>query len=156
MTAINIIFDPGKNNIKITNREEKVQLNNLRIYIPKSFSLDLFAVIQKDNQNNGNLIKLSRTSEYNKNFDILKPSLDNVISASEGESKIALLYFEADTLSSTNSLPINIGYENFEQGGRMYFLNQLSDEVTSAYNKIQQLTELNIQLYRDIREVAEK
>ena len=153
---INIIFDPSKNNIKITNRESKIQLNNLKIYIPKSFSFDLFAIIQKEDQNDRNLIKLSKSSEYNKNFDILKASMDNVIIAPEGASQITLFYFENNMLVSTNALPINIGYEDFKQGGKMYFLNQLSEEIAVTYNKIQQLTELNVQLYKDIREVAEE
>ena len=156
MIIINIIFNPDKNNIKITNHESKIQLSNLKIYTPKYFSFDLFAIIQKNDQNDRNLIKLSNSSEFNKNFNILKASLDNVIMAPEGESQITLFYFENDVLVSTNSLPINIGYENFEQCGKMYFLNQLSEEIAVAYNKIQQLTELNIQLYEDIREVAKQ
>ncbi len=156
MIIINIIFDPNRHNIKITNNESKVQLSNLKFFMPKSFLFDTFAIIRKVGQNDKNLIKLSLSSEESRNFNIFKASADNIITAPEGDSEITLLYLNNKELMTTNSLPINIGYENFEQGQKILLLKELSEEIALAYDRIQKMTELNIQLYKDIREVAKE
>ena len=155
MIIINIIFDNEKNNIKITNGESSVQLNNLKFFVPKTFKSDnLFAVITTPSGNE-NVIKLTDSLESNRNFDILKASMNSTITANEsGESRILLLYLDREVVYSTNSLSINIEYADYEKGKTLFLLNELSNEVAVAYEKIMQMTELNIQLYNDIREVA--
>lgn len=152
---INIIFDNVKNNIKITNGESLVQLNNLKFFVPKTFNSDnLFAVITTP-KGNENIIKLTNSLEVNKNFDILKASLESVITADEsGESQILLLYIDNGVVNSTNALSINVEYRDYEKGQTIFLLNKLSNDVAVAYEKVMKLTELNIQLYNDIREVA--
>lgn len=156
MIIINIIFDSNKNNIKITNGESKVQLNNLKFFVPKTFSSDkIFAVISNP-QGKENVIKLSKSSEHNKNFSILKASMDSIITANGGESQILLFYLDGDTLISTNSLSINIEYEDYQRGKKIFLIQELSNEIALAYDKISKMTELNIQLYKDMREVNEE
>lgn len=155
MIIINIIFDNSKNNIKITNGESEVQLNNLKFFIPKIFHSDnIFAVITSP-QGDENIIKLTDSFEQNKNFNILKASMDSIITANEeGESQLLLMFIDNGTIISTNAININVKYENYEKGKMFFLLQQLSNETARAYDKILQMTELNIQLYEDIREVT--
>lgn len=150
---INIIFDSNKNNIKITNGESKVQLNNLKFFVPKTFLSDKIFVIISNSQGKENIIKLSKSSEYNKNFSILKASMDSIITADGGESKLVLFYLEDDTLISTNSVFLDIDYEDYQKGKKIYLLQDFTKDIALTYEKISKMTELNIQLYKDIREV---
>lgn len=153
MIIINIIFDSNKNNIKITNGESKVQLNNLKFFVPKTFSSDkIFAIIANE-QGKENVIKLSKSSEHNKNFSILKASMDSIITADGGQSQLILFYLEDDTLISTNAISLDIEYEDYQKGKKIYLLQEFAKDIALTYDKISKMTELNIQLYKDIREV---
>ena len=51
---------------------------------------------------------------------------------------------------------INLTLDKSRSAMQLYFLDDLTSEVISKYNKIIELTEMNINIYKDIKEVIGK
>jgi c-di-GMP-binding flagellar brake protein YcgR len=145
----------NKNNtLRIIDYNEKADLADIIFYIPKELNGNFYCRII-DSNNNEDILTLSY-SESDKMYNIYNISLDNTIACKEGNSTLSLLYFNNSQMKSSENFSLVLTYNTFTLGSQINLIEKLSKEISGMYNKIIDLTQMNIDIYKDIKEVSEK
>ena len=131
------------------------QLEDIMFYLPKDIrNITLYCRLV-DADGNECIAKMEQTGKES-DYNIYQVSLDNAISNVEGSTKVVFIMIQNNTMKTVSAGNIHLKYDNFSMAHRLYLMNELSKSIALTYAKIEQLTEMNLQLYKDIQEVAGK
>ena len=100
------------------------------------------------------VLKLVQTDSLDKVYNIYQISLDNYITCVNGQTTLSLISIADDLLKKSDDLDININYDAFRTGINISLIARMDADVASQYEKIVKLTELNIQIHKDIEEAS--
>lgn len=157
---MNIIYEAEKNNLRLIsfNPYEQYQLETLKFYIPKEFKyITPFLVIQ-DTQGRCDLFKLSLNATEDK-YNIYSVALTSSVSIKSGKSKISLflLTSQNNNFKVTDfSQEVNLSYDNYKIGYQLHLIEGLSRNLITTYQKVEQMTQMNIDMYKNMEEVMNK
>lgn len=152
--VIKIIYNKDKDLRTIEDALDN-SLDNLHFYIPKKLQGNFYCRLVDSNESES-ILKLSKSDSNDKLYNVYKVSLDNFISCINGDIKLSILHIENDLFYMTKDIKINLTLDKSKSAMQLYFLDDLTSEVISKYNKIIELTEMNINIYKDIKEVIGK
>ena len=152
--VIKIIYNKDKDLRTIEDALDN-SLDNLHFYIPKKLQGNFYCRLVDSNESES-ILKLSKSDNNDKLYNIYKVSLDNFINCINGDIKLSILHIENDLFYMTKDIKINLTLDKSRSAMQLYFLDDLTSEVISKYNKIIELTEMNINIYKDIKEVIGK
>jgi hypothetical protein len=102
------------------------------------------------------MLKLSKSDSSDKLYDIYKVSLDNFISCGNGNIKLSILHIENNIPYISADIQLNLIFDKCKSAMQLYFMDDLTSEVINKYKKIVELTEMNINIYNDIKETIDK
>lgn len=152
-SVLNIIYDDNKNTLRTTKFSESSQYNleDILFYVPLNCETNNYAYI------NGTEIVKLELREIATNYRIFSVPLDRSINLENGISTIRLICLDDTEVSiSKNDLTINISVDNYNLGNQLSVIEDLSKDITRKYQKIMELTQMNINIYQDMQEVAKK
>ena len=110
----------------------------------------------EDNYNRTDIIKLT-SIESNKTYTIYNVSTTNsTINNLSKDVKMSLFYFIGDGMKISDSFDISLDYTSFNFSSQFSVIKAIAADVAEKYNQIDELTKLNINLYKDILEVTGK
>ena len=69
---------------------------------------------------------------------------------------MSLFYFIGDGMKISDSFEISLDYTSFNFSSQFSVIKAIAADVAEKYNQIDELTKLNINLYKDILEVTGK
>lgn len=152
---VNIIYQADKT-IRFTQFDINAtyDISDLKFFMPSDkIPIALYCVIKNENEEIDS-IKLVSTSSDSKFYYCYKFSDSQPISHQSGKLTLFLfgVYEDKSTIIS-DEFNINLNVENFNITSQLYALSQISSEIANYYNKIEQLTKMNIELYRDMQEL---
>lgn len=155
---MNIIYEAEKNHLRLIsfNPYEQYQLETLKFYIPKEFKyITPFLVIQ-DAQGRCDLFKLSLSAREDK-YNIYSVALTSSVSLKSGKAKMSLFLLTAQNNNfkvTDFSQGVDLNYDNYKIGYQIHLIEGLSKNVITAYQRIEQLTQMNIDIHKNIEEVV--
>lgn len=141
-----ILVYNGNKTLRMLYKENVVDFSQLQFYIDKNLTGNFYCKL-----NDSNILKLNKTNSE-KNYDFYSVSLNNYIDAQEenGEVTITLMHIDENSnLKLSDPIVLNCNFDNFKEGSELSLLESVS-------TKIAEMTELNINIYKDIREVVGK
>lgn len=155
MIFIKVIYEKDKSlRLLDFNETEHYQLEDLKFYIPKEFKEDFF-VLLTDAQNVKTVLKLNKTQDVHKKYSIYAVDGSSMVTTEPGKTAISIFYIDNNTFQTSNSFKANLQYDNFNYISQLMFLQKLDRKLAERFDKIKQMTQLNINLYKDIEEVLE-
>lgn len=92
-------------------------------------------------------------SRQESGYDIYTVTLDNHITVEPGACQVYFLIIQDNKIKSSKIEKINLAYDNFSAANKLFLMDKMTKEVQNYCTKIEEYTKLNIQLYKDIREV---
>ena len=152
--VIKIIYNKDKDLRTIEDALDN-NLDNLHFYIPKKLQGNFYCRLVDSNESES-ILKLSKSDSSDKLYNIYKISLDNFITCGNGDIKLSIIFIENNLSYSSNIVTLDLKCDNFKSISQLYYLDNLSAEIISKYKKIIKLTEMNINIYKDIQEVIDK
>lgn len=152
--VIKIIYNKDKD-LRLIEDALDNNLDNLHFYIPKTLQGSFYCRLVDSNESEC-ILKLSKSDNSDKLYNIYKISLDNFITCGNGDIKLSIIFIENNLPYSSNIVTLDLKCDNFKSISQLYYLDNLSAEVISKYKKIIKLTEMNINIYKDIQEVIDK
>ena len=149
---MNIIYEIENKSLRTIGLvpREIYQLNELNFYIPKTHKNIMPFLLIKDSNGKKDILKLSH-SKADKVYNIYNVDLQNFISIAAGNCAIALLVLSNNIEVSTSENMI-LDFSNFSLGQHANLVEGLSQNLVAMYQKVEKLTKMNIQLYKDIEE----
>lgn len=155
MIFIKVIYEKDKSlRLLDFNETEYYQLEDLKFYIPKEFKEDFF-VLLTDAQDVKTVLKLNKTQDVHKKYSIYAVDGSSMVTTEPGKTAISIFYIDNNTFQTSNSFKANLQYDNFNYISQLMFLQKLDRKLAERFDKIKQMTQLNINLYKDIEEVLE-
>lgn len=155
MIFIKVIYEKDKSlRLLDFNETEHYQLEDLKFYIPKEFKEDFF-VLLTDAHNVKTVLKLNKTQDVHKKYSIYAVDGGSMVTTEPGKTAISIFYIDNNTFQTSNSFKANLQYDNFNYISQLMFLQKLDKKLAERFDKIKQMTQLNINLYKDIEEVLE-
>ena len=152
--VIKIIYNKDKD-LRLIEDALDNNLDNLHFYIPKKLQGNFYCRLVDSNESEC-ILKLSKSDNSDKLYNIYKISLDNFITCGNGDIKLSIIFIENNLPYSSNIITLDLKCDNFKSISQLYYLDNLSTEVINKYKKIIKLTEMNINIYKDIQEVIDK
>jgi hypothetical protein len=155
---MNIIYDINSNTLRAANHKDGAieALSKTNFYIPKDFNLPLYCRL-KDAFGKENIFKLTPAPSQNKNYTTYVISTNNsTINALDKTVQLSLFYFVNDTFQNSESLTIDFEYDMYNYSVQLSIIRGVSKEITEMYDKIRKLTDLNIDMYKEIEEAFEE
>lgn len=147
-----IIYDSINRTLRINEKTNESGLQELDFYIPKGFSYELFLIIKNIKTNSLDVLELKRkTNEHGKYYIYSVPPDVRVSFDVRDTYSISLLYFDKDTMPII-SMPVEIvlDFSQFKTISNIYFIQKAKSDIGNYYQKIMELTQLNIDLYKKI------
>lgn len=92
--------------------------------------------------------------ECKDHYDVYQVSLDNHITIQPGLCQLYFLIIQDNKGKTFKVGNINLNFDNYSALNKLYLLDKNMKEMKTYVNQIEKYTELNIQLYKDIREAA--
>ena len=92
--------------------------------------------------------------ERKEHYDIYQISLDNHVTVQPGLCQLYFLLIQDNKVKSFKVNDITLDFGNYSALNKLYLLDKNMKEMKTYVNQIEKYTELNIQLYKDIREAA--
>lgn len=153
---MNIIYEAEQNNLRLIsfNPYNQYQLDTLKFYIPKEFKYITPFLVIKDTQGRCDLFKLSLNATDDR-YNIYTVALTSSITIKAGKSKVSLFLLTSQNNNfkvSDFSQDINLSYDNYSIGYQLHLIEGLSRNLITAYQKIEQLTQMNIDIHKNIEE----
>ena len=155
---MNIILND--NTIRTTkfNKEEIYELSDINIDIPNEQNHTNAYIILKNQQGIYDIIpiELSEKTTTHKKYRI---TYTNPIRISSGEVEIKVLLLDIENNYSciiSDNLICNINIDNYQICYQTVISEQLGNSIKSMYEKIKQLTEMNIEIYDKIMKGSEE
>lgn len=152
--VIKIIYNKDKDLRTIEDALDN-NLDNLHFYIPKKLQGNFYCRLVDSNESES-ILKLSKSDSSDKLYDIYKVSLDNFISCGNGNIKLSILHIENNMPYISADIQLNLIFDKCKSAMQLYFMDDLTSEVINKYKKIVELTEMNINIYNDIKETIDK
>lgn len=152
--VIKIIYNKDKDLRTIEDALDN-SLDNLHFYIPKKLQGSFYCRLVDSNESES-MLKLSKSDSSDKLYDIYKVSLDNFISCENGNIKLSILHIENNIPYISADIQLNLIFDKCKSAMQLYFMDDLTSEVINKYKKIVELTEMNINIYNDIKETIDK
>lgn len=152
MFVIKIIYNQN-GNLRVVGNSSEVNLVDLYFYIPKELRNNFYCRLVDVNKTE-EVLKLVQTDSLDKVYNIYQISLDNYITCVNGQTTLSLISIADDLLKKSDDLDININYDAFRTGINISLIARMDADVASQYEKIVKLTELNIQIHKDIEEAS--
>lgn len=152
--VIKIIYNKDKDLRTIEDALDN-NLDNLHFYIPKKLQGNFYCRLVDSNESES-ILKLSKSDNSDKLYDIYKVSLDNFISCGNGNIKLSILHMENNIPYISADIQLNLIFDKCKSAMQLYFMDDLTSEVINKYKKIVELTEMNINIYNDIKETIDK
>lgn len=152
--VIKIIYNKDKDLRTIEDALDN-SLDNLHFYIPKKLQGSFYCRLVDSNESES-MLKLSKSDSSDKLYDIYKVSLDNFISCGNGNIKLSILHIENNIPYISADIQLNLIFDKCKSAMQLYFMDDLTSEVINKYKKIVELTEMNINIYNDIKETIDK
>ena len=91
----------------------------------------------------------------NRLYNISTISLNNKVHCkNDKDMKLALMRIDGNKMLTSNFLNLDINSESFATASDFAIAEKIAKDVYSKYQKIYELTELNIQISKDILEAA--
>lgn len=149
---MNIIYENDNKSLRFIGLNSNIQydLNDLNFYIPKTCKNLMPFLLIKDIEGNKDILKLSQIKN-DKVYNIYGVDITNTISLKAGAASIALLML-SNTLEVSDYEHLILDYSNFNIGKQISLVEGLSRRIAATYEKIERMTQMNIQLYQDIEE----
>ena len=155
---MNIILND--NTIRTTkfNKEETYELSDINIYIPNDQNHTNAYIILKNKSCIYDIIpiELSEKTTTHKKYRI---TYTNPIRISSGEVEIKVLLLDIENNYSciiSDNLICNINIDNYKISHQTIISEQLGKTVAKTYDKIRELTEMNIEIYGKILNGSDK
>ena len=151
--VIKIIYNKDKDLRTIEDALDN-SLDNLHFYIPKKLQGNFYCRLVDSNESES-ILKLSKSDNNDKLYNIYKVSLDNFISCGNGNIKLSILHIENNIPYISADIQLNLIFDKCKSAMQLYFMDDLTSEVINKYKKIVELTEMNINIYNDIKETID-
>jgi len=152
---VNIIYGEDKN-MRFTQFDKNIiyDLTDLRFFINNNKSLLVLYCIIKNSNGTLDSVKLQIGNSESKGYDCYNFSPTQLLSLNSGVSTLFLfgIYTDKSTFI-TDEFDMNLNVENFKISNKLYVVNELENDVMNYYNKIEQLTKMNIDMFKDIQEI---
>lgn len=152
MFVIKIIYNQN-GNLRVIGNNSTVDLVDLYFYIPKELRSNFYCRLTDINKTE-EIVKLVQTDSLDKVYNIYQISLDNYITCVNGQTTLSLISITDDLFKKSDDLNIDINYDAFRTGINISLIARMDADVASQYEKIVKLTELNIQIHKDIEEAS--
>ena len=152
MFVIKIIYNQN-GNLRVIGNNSTVDLVDLYFYIPKELRSNFYCRLTDINKTE-EIVKLVQTDSLDKVYNIYQISLDNYITCVNGQTTLSLISITDDLFKKSDDLDIDINYDAFRTGINISLIARMDADVASQYEKIVKLTELNIQIHKDIEEAS--
>ena len=157
---MNIILDEDYS-LRATkmSQSELYDLSDINFFIPNKFnSCNVFTILT----NSVGLTEIIPLNfiENSHSYKKYKVTYSNSIRVDSGEIEIKIVLVDSNShevyISSGNKLICNITVDNYKIARQVAITNELSLLVSDLYKKIEQMTEMNIDIYEKIMEVSNK
>lgn len=132
------------------NPNQVYNLEDLIFYFPKNRDITPFLLL-KDSYEIKDVLKLTK-SGMDKNYIIYSVSVDSGLSAKNGYINMSILTLENDIIKTSPKTQISLNFDNFMIAKRTSILDEISRNLASTYQKIEELTKMNIEIYQNIEE----
>ena len=152
--VIKIIYNKDKD-LRIIEDALDNSLDNLHFYIPKKLQGNFYCRLVDTNETES-ILKISKTDSSDKLYNIYKVSLDNFVACCNGDIKLSIFHIENNLPYISNDIQVKLCFDKCKSMMQLYFMDNLTTEVVNKYKKIIELTEMNINIYKDIKEVVDK
>lgn len=156
---MNIILNED-NSLRTTkfNRDNTYELSDMNIYIPNdvTYTNIYIVLINKLGINDIIPLELSERTATHKKYRF---TYTNPIRINSGEVEIKLLLIDVDNNYSSivsDEIKCNINIDNYKICYQTVISEQLGNSIKSMYEKINQLTEINIEIYDKIMKGSEE
>lgn len=140
-------------------QSELYDLSDINFFIPNKFnSCNVFTILT----NSVGLTEIIPLNfiENSHSYKKYKVIYSNSIRVDSGEIEIKIVLVDSNShevcISSGNKLICNITVDNYKIARQVAITNELSLSVYELYKKIEQMTEMNIDIYKRIVEVSNK
>ena len=155
---MNIILND--NTIRTTkfNKEETYELSDINIYIPNDQNHTNAYIILKNQQGIYDIIPIEffeRTATHRK----YKITYNNPIRIGSGDVEVKLLLMDVNKNYSSiisGDLVCSVNIDNYRIAYQTIISEQLGKTVAKTYDKIRELTEMNIEIYDKILNGSDK
>ena len=134
------------------NPNQVYNLEDLIFYFPKNRNITPFLLL-KDSYETKDVLKLAK-SGMDKNYIIYSVSIDSGLSAKNGYIDMSVLTLENDIIKTSPKIQISLNFDNFMIAKRTSILDEISRNLASTYQKIEELTKMNIEIYQNIEEAS--
>ena len=151
MFVIKIIYNQN-GNLRTIGNSSIVNLVDLRFYIPKELRNNFYCRLTDKNKTE-DIVKLVVSDTSDKIYNIYQISLDNYITCENGNSTISILNISDNLMNKSDDLDIDINYDAFKLGSNISLIAKMDIEIAKHYEQVKKLTELNLQIHKDIEEV---
>ena len=154
--VIKIIYNKDKD-LRLIEDALDNNLDNLHFYIPKSLEGNFYCRLV-DSYDFESMLKLSKSDINDKLYNIYKISLDNYIACTNGDMQLSILFIDGATKVpfTSNIVNLNLNCDYIKSIAQLNYIDSLAIDVINKYQKIIQLTEMNVNIYNDIQEVLNK
>ena len=132
------------------NPNQAYNLEDLIFYFPKNRNITPFLLL-KDSYETKDVLKLTK-SGIDKNYIIYSVSIDSGVSAKNGYIDMSILTLEDDIIKTSPKTQISLNFDNFMIAKRTAVLDEVSRNLASTYQKVEELTKMNIEIYQNIEE----
>lgn len=132
------------------NPNQSYNLEDLNFYLPKK-NITPFLLIE-DSKGNRDILKLTQCS-VDKNYFIYSISLENSTTLFSGNCKISIIIIIDGGVMKSTSTSIYLDVNNFKIARQIYLIEGINKEVLNAYKKVEEMTKINIEIYKSIEEV---
>jgi hypothetical protein len=152
--VMNVVFESEKKSLRLVkfNPEETYNLEDLDFYIPSNLRNATPFLLIKDSEGTKDILKMTKTQSGHA-YNIYSVSLDNAIKVIDGKSSIIVLVLTNDFMRSAAS-EIILSYANIKEGMKLNLIESFSNYLTTVYDKVQKLTEMNLEIYKTIEGVS--
>lgn len=140
-------------------QSESYDLSDINFFIPNRFnSCNVFIVLI----NSVGLTEIVPLNfiENSHSYKKYKVTYSNSIRVDSGEVEIKIILVDSNSrevcISSGDKLICNITVDNYKIARQVAITNELNISVHELYKKIEQMTEMNINIYEKIMEVGDK
>jgi len=150
----NIIFD-GDRKIRFTDMDlsKQYDLNDLRFYIPKVKNIRVLHCLFKDDQKSYESIELSEIPYDSNTYTCYKVIVEQSFLLDSGDLTLTLFGIcESFEAVVSEDFSINVSVDNYNHATKLYWADKVSVSVADYYNKIVQLTNMNIEILSKIKE----
>lgn len=152
MFVIKIIYNQN-GNLRVIGNNSTVDLVDLYFYIPKELRNNFYCRLTDINKTE-EIVKLVQTDSLDKVYNIYQISLDNYITCVNGQTTLSLISITDDLMKKSDDLNIDINYDAFRTGINISLIAKMDSDIASKYAQIVKLTELNVQIHKDIEEAS--